>query len=139
MTEFTPVQEEETLATVYYDGSCPLCSVEINHYKSRDGADRVNFVDVSADHPDLGDGLTCDVAMKRFHVRLPDGTLKSGAAGFSAIWTVLPGWSWLARVARVPGVLPLLELVYRAFLPLRPALSRVARWCGACAINDKKA
>ena len=139
MTKFAPAQEDETQATVYYDGSCPLCSVEINHYKSREGADRVNFVDVSANQTDLGAGLTCDVAMKRFHVRLPDGTLKSGAAGFAVIWDVLPGWSWLARAARVPGVLPLLELVYRAFLPLRPALSRIARWCGARPINDKKA
>ena len=121
--------------TVYYDGSCPLCSVEIRHYQSRDGAENIDFVDVSSEQNELGEGLTCETAMKRFHVRMPDGSLKSGAAGFAAIWSLLPGWAWLARVAQVPGVLPVLELAYRLFLPIRPLLSRVARLFGARPLN----
>lgn len=124
--------------TVYYDGSCPLCSVEIRHYQAREGAEDIAFVDVSAASGDLGDGLTCDVAMQRFHVRMPDGTLKSGAAGFAVIWAMLPGWTWLARIARVPGVLPVMELAYRAFLPVRPAMSWIARRFGARPINESQ-
>lgn len=117
--------------TVYFDGSCPLCSAEIKHYASQDGGDQLRFVDVSAKDADLGMGLACGDAMRRFHVRLPDGTLLSGARAFVAVWAFLPGWAWAARLTKTPGVIPVLEVAYRAFLPIRPALSKVAGYFSA--------
>lgn len=116
--------------TVYFDGSCALCSTEIRYYSARAG-EALRFVDV-ADHavtpePDL----PREAALKRLHVRRPDGTLLSGAQAFIAIWSQVPGWRWLARLARLPGVAWCLERAYRAFLPVRPALSRLARALGA--------
>ena len=122
--------------TIYFDGSCPLCSAEIDHYASRDGGDQLAFVDVSEKGADLGTGLGCGDAMRRFHVRLPDGTLLSGARAFVAVWASLPGWRWAARLARIPGVTPVLEVAYRAFLPVRPVLSKVAGYFGARAANS---
>ncbi|MCK0104497.1 DUF393 domain-containing protein [Pseudohalocynthiibacter sp. F2068] len=121
--------------TLYFDGSCPLCSAEINHYASRDGSDQLTFVDVSGKDADLGTGLACGDAMRRFHVRLPDGTLLSGARAFVAVWAALPGWAWAARLAKIPGVIPVLEVAYRGFLPVRPALSKVAGYIGVRAAN----
>lgn len=112
--------------TVYYDGACPLCSLEIAHYRSRPGAERMRFVDAASPGAPLGAGLERDAALRRFHVRDEQGRLRSGAAGFVAIWALLPGWRWLARLARVPGLLWLMERGYRAFLPLRPYLARLA-------------
>ncbi len=111
--------------TIYYDGACPLCSMEIAHYKRQEGAEKLNFVD-AAQTADLGDDLSRDAALRRFHVRDQGGQLVSGAAGFTRIWAILPRWRWAARLARLPGVTPLLELGYRAFLPLRPTLARLA-------------
>lgn len=61
-------------------------------------------------------------ALARFHVRRPDGTLVSGAAGFAALWRALPGFALLGRLASVPPVTTLGELAYRLFLPLRARL-----------------
>ena len=116
--------------TVYFDGSCPLCTVEIGHYASQKGGDGLCFVDVSKTDAELGPGLVADAAMRRFHVRLSDGTLVSGAFAFVSIWQELPTWHWAARIARLPGVTPLLGVAYSLFLPIRPVLSKFATWLG---------
>ena len=110
--------------TIYFDGSCALCSIEIDHYASRVGGNKLDFVDVSRNDARLGADLTSDTAMRRFHVRRSDGSLVSGARAFVEVWDTLPGWQWAARVARIRGVLPVLEVGYRAFLPIRPFISK---------------
>lgn len=112
--------------TVYYDGACPLCLAEIGHYKAQAGAEKIEFVDAATDA--LPDDLDRDTALGRFHVRRADGSLVSGAAGFAEVWNGLPSWRWAARIAAIPGVLWILELGYRGFLPLRPYLSRSFGW-----------
>jgi predicted DCC family thiol-disulfide oxidoreductase YuxK len=129
-------EADQPRITIYYDGSCSLCSVEIRHYASCEGADRLRFVDVSKPDVGLGDDLTQQEAIGRFHVRRADGKLVSGARGFAELWGALPKWRWIARMASLPGLIPLLELVYRGFLPLRPTLSWIASTVGAKPINQ---
>ncbi len=131
----TPDDADQSLTTVYYDGSCPLCSVEIRHYASCKGAEHLRFVDVSEPNARVGANLTRQEAMDRFTVRRPDGELVSGARGFTELWGTLPKWRWLARLAGLPWVTSLLELAYRVFLPLRPKLSKIASWFGAKPVN----
>ena len=130
-----PFAEDEEKHTVYFDGSCPLCSLEIGHYASLDRDNQVRFVDVSDKRAYLGADLGPDDACRRFHVRLPDGTLLSGARAFIAVWRTLPGWRRLAPIAALPGVPVLLEGLYRIFLLIRPALSRLAGLFGARPAN----
>lgn len=113
-----------TRPTVFFDGSCPLCRREIGFYLRQRGADAIDWRDVSSISGDacVAPGLDCTTAMQRFHVRNADGEIKSGAAAFAELWTWLPAFAWAGRLARLPGIVHVLELAYRGFLPVRPRL-----------------
>ena len=114
--------------TVYFDGSCPLCRREIALYRRLRGAERLQWLDVSAGQP-LGKDLWCEMAMRRFHVRDVQGRLFSGGAAFARLWRALPGWRVGGWCFAWPPMSWLLEGAYRVFLPLRPRLQRlVCRW-----------
>lgn len=116
------------LLTIYFDGSCPLCRAEIAIYRRLPEAQAMAWVDVSAGQ-DLG-GLSCQAAMARFHVRNAQGQMFSGAAAFSQMWRLFPGWRWLGWLGWLSAWPPLswlFEFAYRLFLPMRPALQRMAR------------
>jgi predicted DCC family thiol-disulfide oxidoreductase YuxK len=126
-TESKPVPNASPALSVYFDGACPLCTAEINHYRGLDGADGIAFVDVSGASCDLPSGLDQAQALKRFHVRRADGTMLSGAAAFIALWAQMPSWAWAARIGALPGVSQIMEVFYRLSLFVRPALARLIR------------
>jgi len=116
--------------TVLYDGACPLCQREIAMYKNliptaRDV--RVIFEDVNDPTMIMPQGMTREQLLARFHVRGLDNKLISGARAFIALWSVLPGWRWLAKTSRVPGVTWFMEIMYRMFLGIRPVIQRLFR------------
>ena len=107
---------------VFFDGSCPLCLAEIGHYKRADSNGALRLIDVSSDDF-IGDArISQRAAMARFHVRLADGRQLSGAQGFVEIWRVVHSWRWLAKLASIPGAMPVLETLYRLFLLARPLM-----------------
>lgn len=123
---------DDTL-TVLYDGACPLCQREIGHLRGlaqRQGDRGLCFVDIRGDVAPEGLSAADRAALlARFHVQRSDGSRLDGAAAFVALWARLPGWRWIARLARAPGMLRLLEWLYRGFLRVRPALqAMVRRW-----------
>lgn len=127
----------ESGPTIYFDGSCALCTAEIEHYASREGGDGLGFIDVSVDGAELGLDLSSVQAMRRFHVRRKDGTLVSGARAFIEVWEALPGWRWAAHVAKFPGVTPVLEVSYRVFLTIRPIISKLVGRYGPANANTR--
>lgn len=112
---------------VFYDGACPVCRREIDVYRNLAPVHPVEFCDVSQSSSPLPADLTQEQALARFHVRHADGRIESGARAFIALWERLPYWRWLARVGRLPGIAALMELAYRGFLRIRPAIQR---WAG---------
>lgn len=124
----TQPMPQDTL-TVLYDGGCPLCRREIAHVQGL-AAQRPDsalcFVDIRQS-TDAALAAEREQLLARFHVQRADGSRLDGAAAFVAMWGRLPGWRWLARLARLPGMLTLLEAAYRGFLRVRPRLQALAR------------
>jgi predicted DCC family thiol-disulfide oxidoreductase YuxK len=137
-----PVKSDHSKSTVYFDGSCPLCTAEIGYYRRQDQSGAICFIDVSEMGASTPEGVTRQRAMERFHVLASDGRVVSGAAAFVEVWKSLPGWRWAARAASFPGVMTVLELGYRMFLPVRPFISgffRRIRRTGADANEARRA
>ena len=118
---------ESASLTVLYDGACPLCRAEIGVDRGLPSDTPLRFADVSAQGQALPAGLSREQLLARFHVQHADGRVESGARAFLALWAMLPGWRWLARLGRLPGMPTLMEGLYRLFLVFRPALQRVVR------------
>jgi predicted DCC family thiol-disulfide oxidoreductase YuxK len=111
------------MVTVWFDGGCPLCRREIALMRRLDRRERIDFVDVSGDAAAAGCPADRDALLARFHAREGDRLL-SGAAAFAAMWRAIPLLRPLGEAARFPPFLALLELAYRGFLKVRPALQR---------------
>jgi len=102
-----------------------MCRREIAFYQKRQGAKAICWENVaSADGAPPADDLCRDAALKRFHVRTPDGRLVSGGLAFAELWAAMPGFGPVGRVLRMRPFVWFLEIGYRAFLPIRPVLQR---------------
>lgn len=109
---------------VYFDGSCPMCRREIAVYQNIKPDQPIDWVDVSKPETPLPKGQTKEQLMARFHTKTAQGELLSGAAAFVHVWAQLPGWRVLALLAKLPGMLWVMEKAYNGFLPVRPAIQR---------------
>lgn len=121
----TPV--DTTCTTVLFDGSCPMCRREISAYQKLSSRTPIDWVDVSQADAILPAGVSKQQALARLHVQTAEGQWVHGAGAFVALWRQLPGWRHLARLAHVPGMLTLMEWMYRQFLRVRPWIQRRLR------------
>ncbi|MGC6498605.1 MAG: thiol-disulfide oxidoreductase DCC family protein [Henriciella sp.] len=114
--------------TIFYDGSCPLCRREIGFYQKQIGADQLTWQDVSRIRSgDVVEGLSCETAMARFHIRTEQGDLVQGGLAFALLWQKLPRFRWLGLIAAARPLRWALQGGYRLFLPLRPLLQKLVR------------
>lgn len=123
--------------TVLYDGGCPLCSREIDHYRRLASSRPVRWVDVTQDDASIEDfGLDRAEALRLFHVIDANGEMQTGLRAFMALWSELPGYRWLTVVIRQLRAEPWLERLYRRF-----AAWHFRRRCpeGVCGLPGKSA
>ena len=113
-----------TALEVWFDGDCPLCRREIAVMRRLDRRGVVSFIDVASGQASCP--LDRAELLARFHAR-EDGVMLSGAAAFAAMWRAIPLLRPMGLAARNPRVLGVLERLYRAFLRIRPALTRRLR------------
>ena len=107
--------------TVFFDGSCPICSKEINFYKMRAGADELSWVDVSDEEVPIPiQTRSREELMARFHVLSSSGELVSGGAAFAELWASLPAFKIFGKIFKLPILRYLIDVGYDIFLTLRP-------------------
>jgi predicted DCC family thiol-disulfide oxidoreductase YuxK len=113
---------EKNCTNVLYDGSCPLCALEIQQYQKITPNAPIHWVDVSSPEFTPPPGQTKASLMQRFHVIQPNGEMVSGAAAFVSVWEKLPKFRYLAALSKLPGMLRAMEFGYVGFLKIRPQL-----------------
>jgi predicted DCC family thiol-disulfide oxidoreductase YuxK len=115
--------------TVFYDGSCPICTWEVGLYRGQPGAESIRWLDVSrCAEGDVVPGLSRAQALARFHVQDGAGRLVDGGRAFAVLWSALPRFAPMGRVLHRPPFVWLLNVTYDLFLRIRPRVqARVAR------------
>ena len=112
--------------TVFYDGACPLCRREIAIYRSLDGAETIDWVNVAQCNDNtFPSNMSREDLLGRFHIQMADQSVKSGAEAFVEIWHHLPAFRFLSKIAHIPGAIPVIEFAYLGFLKLRPTIQKL--------------
>lgn len=129
---------------VYYDGSCIVCSTEIEHYSRMDHAGHLILVDVSARGFDPASlGITLDEFMYQMHVIDQGGTVYRNVEAFWAIWQAYPAsslYGLLGSLITLPVINHIARLCYKGFARIRKYLPKRGNACstGTCRIGKDK-
>ena len=127
--------------TLFWDGGCPLCQREIEHYKRIDVEKNVEWVDIHAEPSRLQPHqVTQAEAMQLIHAVDKEGALQVGVPAFLAIWEQLPlPWSALPPLVRnVPLVMPAAAAAYSLWAKNRLQITNRKLGDGsACEIKGK--
>jgi predicted DCC family thiol-disulfide oxidoreductase YuxK len=127
---------------IFFDGACVVCAGEVEQYRRRDRAGRLELVDISAaDFDPLPFGIPLQAFQYELHVIDRGGTVYRGIEAFRAIWQAFPEarlLRLLAWLVTLPVVNALARLGYRCFARLRPYLPKRRAACttaGQCRIG----
>lgn len=113
---------------VFYDGLCHLCSREIEHYKRQKGSEALDFIDITSPAFEARKyGLDPIQVHQVMHVRRSDGSLATRVDAFIEIWSALPRYKAVAKIARWKAIRPFLDLGYFGFAKVRPFLPKKSK------------
>jgi uncharacterized protein len=121
-------EPQAELTAIYYNGECPVCSVEMNHYASLCAKSQksLQFIDAMQRPEDFAAwGLRREHFEQRVYLKDSKGRILSGLPALVELWSRLPQYRWLARVMKVPIVKPVSNAFYDH--ALAPALAAWAR------------
>lgn len=102
-------------AEVYYNGDCPVCRTEMEHYASLCATPhpRLRFVDSTRAPDELAAcGLRREHLERRVYIRDARGQILSGMPAIIALWARMPRYSWLARLFSLPLLKQATVLMY---------------------------
>jgi predicted DCC family thiol-disulfide oxidoreductase YuxK len=113
---------------VYYDALCPLCSREIDYYRTKDRDEVIDWVDITQENFDAtSEGLDPKKVHQFFHVKDEHGKIISGVDAFIEIWARIPSLRKWRIFSLLPGAKTAMKIGYAVFARVRPFLPRKSR------------
>lgn len=111
--------------TIFYDGDCPLCSLEMRHLKAVDRHNKIELENIrEADFFARFPEIDYAQAVKVLHARTADDRLLTGLEVTERAWTLV-GFGPLLGALRCTLTRPLLDRAYDRFARNR---HRIGRW-----------
>ena len=94
----------------YFNESCKICRTEINHYKKINAS--ITWIDVIKNKKALEDTQsTPKELIRRLHV-IKNGRIFKGIDAFLIVWTEIPRYRILAKLASLPIIYHVGWLIY---------------------------
>ena len=95
-------QHSEKTPKVYFNNSCSVCRVEINHYKKFN--EKLGWIDVTNNKEAQKETAKSSAELiRRLHVE-QDGKIYQGIDAFLIVWSRLPKYRWLYKLVKIPGI-----------------------------------
>lgn len=112
---------------VYFNGQCPVCRAEMDHYAALCAESRphIKFIDALQRSDDFADcGLRREHLERRVYLRDGAGRVISGMPAMVALWSILPRYRLLSRLFSLPVLRQASVLLYDHVVS--PSLARWA-------------
>ena len=95
-------QHSEKTPKVYFNNSCSVCRMEINHYKKFN--EKLGWIDVTNNKEAQKETAKSSAELiRRLHVE-QDGKIYQGIEAFLIVWSRLPKYRWLYKLVKTPGI-----------------------------------
>ena len=95
-------QHSKKTPKVYFNNSCSVCRMEINHYKKFN--EKLGWIDVTNNKEAQKETAKSSAELiRRLHVEL-DGKIYQGIDAFLIVWSRLPKYRWLYKLVKTPGI-----------------------------------
>ena len=95
-------KHSEKTPKVYFNNSCSVCRMEINHYKKFN--EKLGWIDVTNNKEAQKETAKSSAELiRRLHVK-QDGKIYQGIDAFLIVWSRLPKYRWLYKLVKTPGI-----------------------------------
>ena len=118
--------------TLLYDGTCPVCVLEMHNLKARNAEGLLRFVNISSPGFDAAPyGTSLEAMHALIHAQRPDGSLVTGVEVFRLAYGAVGLGRWAAPTGW-PIFRPVVDMLYAVFARHRYRFSRwmtpLIRW-----------
>ena len=96
---------------VFFNNSCSICRLEINHYKKISGSN-LEWIDITNNDDALKiTSKTQEELLRRLHV-IDNGKVIGGAKAFIIIWSKIPKYKFLYKIFSIKPLFIIFHYLY---------------------------